>query len=334
MAISLRTAKMLWGRAAGRCSMPQCRRPLVIDSTETDNEALIGEMCHMVAESEDGPRGQSPLTPEERDQYGNLILLCRNHHGEIDGQPATFPVERLEAIKADHERWVRDALPGYDRQRQQDDETYAGYVDEWARRCNLDGWTGWTSFVLGADHPTMTVAMNRQLEELGLWLLGRVWPGRYPAVERVFANFRVVLQDFRNTFLRHAERPTPDNEWLITVKFYQIREYDEERYQRLGKAYDFHVALVNDLTLELTRAANLICDEVRACILPSFRLAEGLVMVESGPHLPLGSFHTFAVRYRPEEKDNQPLPYPGLEAFKQVRFTRDRWEGDPKGKYE
>ena len=52
MAISLKTAKMLWGRAAGRCSMPECRQPLVIDSTETDNEALIGDMCHIVAETD------------------------------------------------------------------------------------------------------------------------------------------------------------------------------------------------------------------------------------------------------------------------------------------
>jgi len=62
MAISLKTAKMLWGRAAGRCSMPECRQPLVIDSTETDNEALIGDMCHIVAESEDGPRGRRQTT--------------------------------------------------------------------------------------------------------------------------------------------------------------------------------------------------------------------------------------------------------------------------------
>jgi len=311
--------------------MPECRHRLVIDSAEGDNEALIGDMCHMVAESEDGPRGQSPLTRDERDQYDNLILLCRNHHGEIDGQPGIFSVERLKAIKADHEGWVRNSLPGYDRQRQQDDETYAGYIDEWTRRCNLDRWTGWSSFVLGADRPTTTVAMNRQLEELGPWLLGRAWPGRYPAVERAFANFRVVLQDLRNTFLSHAERPTPDNEWLVTVKFYQSREWDEERYQRLGNAYDFHVALVDDLMLELTRAANFICEEVRAHILPTFRLEEGIVMVESGPHLPDANWRTFAVHYTSKEKATQPLPYPGLEAFKKdVRFTRDRCFGDPK----
>jgi hypothetical protein len=330
MAISLRTTKMLWGRAAARCSMPECRRPLVIDSTETDDEALIGEMCHMVAASEDGPRGRSTLTSEQRDLYDNLILLCRNHHGEIDAQPETFPVERLKAIKADHEQWVREALPGYDSRRQRDDEIFASYIDEWTRRCNLDNWTDWTSFVLGGDHPQMTVTMHQQLEELGPWLLGRVWPDRYPALKRAFTNFRIVLQDLRNTFLSHAERPTPDNDWLMTVKFYQIREHDKERYERLSRAYDFHVGLVCDLMLELTRAANLICDEVRSSIMPTFRLAQGVVMVESGPHLPDGSWRTFPVHYTPEEREDQALPYPGLDAFKQVRFTRDRWFGDPK----
>jgi len=32
---------------------------------------------------------------------------------EIDGHLGTFTIEWLKAIKADHERWVRDSLPGY-----------------------------------------------------------------------------------------------------------------------------------------------------------------------------------------------------------------------------
>jgi hypothetical protein len=321
---------MLWGRAAGRCSI--CRTMLVVDRTENDGEALVGEMCHIVAESVDGPRGRSPLTGAKRDEYDNLILLCPNHHAEIDGQPEAFTVERLKSIKAEHERWVQNSLPGYDRERQQQDEIYAGYIDEWARRCDLDNWTGWSSFVFGGDHPQMTVARDQELEELRRWQLSRIWPGRYPTLERAFANFRLALQDFQNTFRRHAERPTPDNGWLLTVKFYQSREWDEERYERLGKEYDFHVALVDDLMLELTRAANLICDEVRSLLMPTFRLAQGHLLLETGPHLPHGSWRTFTVHYSDEEKA-RPMPYPGLETFKQARFTRDRWFGDPTGKY-
>ena len=178
----------------------------------------------------------------------------------------------------------------------------------------------------------MTVARDQELEELRRWLLGRVWPGRYPTLERAFASFRMVLQDFQNTFRKHAEKPTPDSDWLFTVKFYQIREWDEERYERLSKKYSCHVALVDDLMLELTRAANLICDEVRSLLMPTFRLAQGHLLIESGPHLPDASWRTFTVHYSKEEKA-EPFSYPGLKAFKQARFTRDRWFGDRKGEY-
>jgi len=73
MAISVKTMKMLWGRAANRCAFPGCRLELVIDGSETDDEALVGDACHMVAESEDGPRGDSPLTSDERDKYNNHL---------------------------------------------------------------------------------------------------------------------------------------------------------------------------------------------------------------------------------------------------------------------
>ena len=43
MGISLKTHKMLWGRAANRCAFPECRRELVMDASETDDKSLIGE---------------------------------------------------------------------------------------------------------------------------------------------------------------------------------------------------------------------------------------------------------------------------------------------------
>lgn len=215
MPISTKTAKMLWGRAAARCAIPDCRHPLVVDETDADDEVLVGEMCHMVGESEDGPRGQSPLTRDQRDLYSNLILLCRNHHSEVDGQPATFTVERLKAIKGHHERWVREALPGFDSERQRDDEIYAGYIDEWARRCDLADWRNWSAGILGAGQPQLLIELDTRLKELGPWLLGRIWPGRYPSLENSFINFRMVLQDFRSTFHEHADKPWPHSHFTV-----------------------------------------------------------------------------------------------------------------------
>jgi hypothetical protein len=104
MSIKPADAQKLWGRAGGRCSI--CHRALSLVSVE----GVLGEMAHIVARSPDGPRGDAALLPAQRDAYGNLILLCPNHHTEIDHDPATWPVGRLLLEKGAHESWVQDQI--------------------------------------------------------------------------------------------------------------------------------------------------------------------------------------------------------------------------------
>ncbi|MDP2897452.1 MAG: HNH endonuclease signature motif containing protein [bacterium] len=108
MAISDKTRKVLWARSGNRCAI--CRRELVNESTQLDDEAIVGEECHIVAREANGARGDSPLPIDERDKPANLILLCRNHHKEVDDQPNTFTAEVLTKMKAVHETWVRKKL--------------------------------------------------------------------------------------------------------------------------------------------------------------------------------------------------------------------------------
>lgn len=92
---------ILFGRAAGKCSF--CKIDLF------ENDVRIGEMAHIIAKSKIGPRGQLPLSVG-LNSYENLILVCRNHHGLIDGAPDEFPPKALLKKKADHEAWVQAAL--------------------------------------------------------------------------------------------------------------------------------------------------------------------------------------------------------------------------------
>lgn len=102
MAISDRTRKMLWGRAAGRCAL--CNRPLVLNPSDAgDREAVLGDECHIVAQGHGGPRAEGQA-PSGLDDYDNLILLCKVDHKQVDDQPAHFTPERLRQLKADHER--------------------------------------------------------------------------------------------------------------------------------------------------------------------------------------------------------------------------------------
>lgn len=223
-------------------------------------------------------------------------------------------------MKENHEAWVQNSLPGYDRDRQRDDEVYAGYVDEWVTRANLDNWEAWSSHLLGFDQPCMATTTARQLFELRKWLLSRIWPGRYPELERAFGNFGHVLNDLQETFRLHAEPRKSDISVVATCRFYKIDRWDEKLYHRLLGEYEEHVDLVKDFTLELTRAANLVCDEVRRALQPSFRMSEGRLLIQYGPNENLG-FVTLAVAYSDAEAASG--LYPGLEDFKAQRGRRD-----------
>jgi hypothetical protein len=99
--------KILWGLAAARCSYPDCRRPLVLEKTDKDPAATIGEMAHIIAFSRDkGPRSDPSFQADLRDTHENLILLCDTHHSMVDKQPNTFTCSDLRHWKLQHETWV------------------------------------------------------------------------------------------------------------------------------------------------------------------------------------------------------------------------------------
>lgn len=320
MGISLKTHKMLWGRSGNRCALPTCRKNLVEDETQTDDASIVGDEAHIVAREEDGPRGKSPLTPEERDKYDNLILMCKVHHKMIDDQPLEYTVEKLHQMKTQHLEWVTTNLSP-DTDKQKDDEIYATYIDKWAQLVDITNWKGWTSFVLGGGQPQISVKQFENLKELNEYILSRVWPKRYEKIEFAFINFRVVMNDFINVFSVYKEKIGDDEApWYNTEKFYKrLEEWDGEKYDKLSKQFDFHVDLVQDLICEMTRAANYLCDQIRRQLSSSFRINEGVLLIETGPDM---SFSYQTVRLEYNTTDQTSIRYPGLEKFMETRQDR------------
>lgn len=92
--------KRLFARSGNRCAFPKCAIEII------QGNAVVGEICHIKAASPDGPRYDAQQTAAERHGYGNLILLCANHHTIIDDDPEAYTVDRLLKMKADHEQRV------------------------------------------------------------------------------------------------------------------------------------------------------------------------------------------------------------------------------------
>ena len=182
MSISLKTHKLIWGRSGNRCAFKDCRNELIADETESDDESIIGDEAHIVARSNDGPRGDSDLSKDDRDKYDNLILLCRIHHKVIDDQPNFYTVDRLREMKEMHETWVKEKLK-FDLEEGKEDLKYANYIDEIFRRIDIENWEGWTSSLLSHGQPRILKSRLEELKGVPDYIISRFWEGVYKDLE-------------------------------------------------------------------------------------------------------------------------------------------------------
>ncbi|MCJ7544335.1 MAG: HNH endonuclease, partial [Phycisphaerae bacterium] len=96
---SQKTIKALFAVSGNRCAFPDCDRPLI----HTDNQTVLGEVCHIRAEREGWARYDPTQTEKQRNGYDNLILLSREHHRIIDADESTYTVEILCDWKQKHQ---------------------------------------------------------------------------------------------------------------------------------------------------------------------------------------------------------------------------------------
>ncbi|MCE5210163.1 MAG: HNH endonuclease [Deltaproteobacteria bacterium] len=108
MNITDRNRKILWGRSGNKCAI--CKHDLVIDATLNNDESIVGEECHIVSGSPNGPRHDPTYPQGQIDSYENLMLLCRIHHKMVDDQSETYTTDILRQMKTNHENWVTEKL--------------------------------------------------------------------------------------------------------------------------------------------------------------------------------------------------------------------------------
>lgn len=94
-----RDSLALWVRSAGRCNFYGCGMLVA------EPHLRIGEQCHIHARNEGGARWL-PSYQGNINGYDNLILMCPNHHAEIDAPENGFSADFLRNMKRDHENRV------------------------------------------------------------------------------------------------------------------------------------------------------------------------------------------------------------------------------------
>ena len=71
MGISERTKKRIWAKSGGKCAFPGCGEDLI-----GEKGTILGEVCHIVARKEDGPRGRKSVPVI----VISLIIEGEGHH--------------------------------------------------------------------------------------------------------------------------------------------------------------------------------------------------------------------------------------------------------------
>lgn len=127
------TTRELYLYSGNQCAFTACTEVLLMEDSTWNCEA-----AHIYGVKANSARGGHDLTNEQLRDPSNLLLMCLKHHHVIDNKQleATYTVEVVQGMKAQHETKYRTALLGLERII----DSTAGVVIKRPRNlCALDG---------------------------------------------------------------------------------------------------------------------------------------------------------------------------------------------------
>ena len=192
------TKLRLFADSAGHCNRPVCHRYLFSNTDIADYH--IGEMAHIIAASDKGPRGESNADAEDKAEYNNLILLCPSCHTEIDKAPQIYTIEVILEWKANHKKRIMETMgiPLFD-----DRNDARNYVTRILRANKM---------IFDSLNPDLPYRENPEAEEATVWkrkMLSQIIPN----------NQKILLfVDINNELFNEEE--------LITVEKFRQHLYD------------------------------------------------------------------------------------------------------------
>lgn len=97
--------RLIWLKAAGRCEFEGCNK-ILYEGEITKEYGNFGELCHVIGDSPNGPRGGEESEKLAKD-IKNIILMCPACHKIIDSDTNKYTIEVVEGMKKRHEDRIR-----------------------------------------------------------------------------------------------------------------------------------------------------------------------------------------------------------------------------------
>lgn len=106
------TIKRLYALSRNNCAFPACN----VELLNSEDETNFSNICHIEDANQNlhkSDRYNPNMTDDQRRDFNNLILLCRNHHVETDNTDK-YTVKVLSEMKRNHESQTIKSWSGQD----------------------------------------------------------------------------------------------------------------------------------------------------------------------------------------------------------------------------
>jgi len=187
-------------------------------------------------------------------------------------------------MKVLHEAEQRAGKSDSQRRREEIELRVSAVIEVWAAKANLDQWDSFTS-KLNSPIPRLVGADIDALVIESEWLTTRKWPEVYPRIRTSFANYSLALADTVRHIRRVMDRLDGRDEIYEMYRAHKHRDMSQKEYDESLREFQFNTDVLYELSFELTKAANFVCDAVRGELDPLFRLEQGLLPLRVGAGL-------------------------------------------------
>jgi hypothetical protein len=167
------TRRRLWADSAGYCGNPECLTRLFVEDPG-GRDVHFAEAAHIIAASDDGPRGATAASAEERGAWSNLLLLCANCHTLVDKSAAAYPADLLLDWKRSRIEKTEQALG------------VASFASREEARASIEGLRVQNRVIHEDFGPDNDYAINPEAEEAAVW--------RRAVAETIIPNHRRILR--------------------------------------------------------------------------------------------------------------------------------------------
>jgi len=219
--ISKQTIKKLYVFSGNQCAFPDCHEKLVLE-----NGTVVSEMCHIEGIAPKAPRHNPMLTPEQTNDFLNLIVLCLKHHAIIDEEESSYTVDVLKKMKQDHENnFLKNQYQISKQLVEKIQKNFEGQL-------NIHMGSG-NQFVTGSGDITVGITSISDVRELVLFVFEENFPRLREIAEQVA---RKNIKKFEDVFVNRLKAELksddikklsdPDLQYILTESVMQAGRKD------------------------------------------------------------------------------------------------------------